>query len=131
MMRSRGPSPHWTKVSPDTFVQCAASRATPHERHRFQRNRPRAAEGLALDPDGIPGGSAQGLEVDFVVPGWASAVQLIECKASGTPPPAMAAPLLRLAKAFETRKTYAIESLIVHEARSRRLKLNRPPCVAA
>jgi len=62
----------------------------------------------------------QGLEVDFVVPGRAGALRLIECKASGTITPAMAAPLLRLAKAFEARKRHAIEPLIVHEAPSGR-----------
>jgi len=58
------------------------------------------------------------LEVDFIVPGRAGALRLIECKASGTTTPAMAAPLLRLAKAFEARKRHAIEPLIVHEAPS-------------
>lgn len=60
----------------------------------------------------------QGLEVDFVVPGRAGAVQLIECKARGTVTPAMATPLLRLAKAFAGRKRHAVESLILHEAPS-------------
>lgn len=60
----------------------------------------------------------QGLEVDFVVPGRAGAVRLIECKASGTVTPAMAAPLLRLAKAFAARKKHAIEPLILHETAS-------------
>jgi uncharacterized protein len=60
----------------------------------------------------------QGLEVDFVVPGRAGAVRLIECKASGTITPAMAAPLLRLAKVFAARKKHAIEPLILHEAPS-------------
>lgn len=60
----------------------------------------------------------QGLEVDFVVPGRAGAVRLIECKASGTVTPAMAAPLLRLAKAFAARrKRHTTDLLIVHEAR--------------
>lgn len=58
----------------------------------------------------------QGLEVDFLVPGRAGAVQLIECKAGRTVTPAMAGPLLRLAKALGSRSRHAAEPLVIHEA---------------
>jgi predicted AAA+ superfamily ATPase len=45
----------------------------------------------------------QGLEVDFVVPEPGSAVRLVECKATTTPTPAMAAPMLKLAAAIRSK----------------------------
>jgi hypothetical protein len=45
----------------------------------------------------------QGLEVDFVVPAPAGALALIECKASYTVVPSMAAPMRRLAEAIAHR----------------------------
>jgi uncharacterized protein len=46
----------------------------------------------------------QGLEVDFLVPGRAGAVALVECKAGRTVAPAMAAPMQRLAEALKKRR---------------------------
>jgi predicted AAA+ superfamily ATPase len=60
----------------------------------------------------------QGLEVDFVVPGRAGAVRLVECKAGGTITPAMAAPLLRLAKALAARNRHRIEPMVLYQAPS-------------
>ena len=45
----------------------------------------------------------QGLEVDFVVPGPAGRLDLVEVKATHTPTPAMARPLLSLARALGER----------------------------
>lgn len=45
----------------------------------------------------------QGLEVDFIVPGRGSAIALVECKASRTVAPPMAAPLQRLGSAMRKR----------------------------
>lgn len=45
----------------------------------------------------------QGLEVDFVAPGKSGAIRLIEAKASRTVTPDMAAPMRRLAAAFDKR----------------------------
>ena len=42
----------------------------------------------------------QGLEVDFVIPGPAGSLRLVECKASGTVSPDMARPAARLAEAL-------------------------------
>ena len=47
----------------------------------------------------------QGLEVDFVVPGAAGSVLLVECKAGRTVTPAMATPLRRLAEAMARVKS--------------------------
>lgn len=62
----------------------------------------------------------QGLEVDFVVPGRAGAITLIEAKASRTPRPADAAPLGRLAAAFEARGVAGtrLRRFLVHRGRS-------------
>jgi hypothetical protein len=46
----------------------------------------------------------QGLEVDFLVPGTAGSVSLVECKATRTVTPAMAAPMLRLAEALKKKR---------------------------
>lgn len=56
----------------------------------------------------------QGLEVDFVVPGRAGALSLIEAKATRTPRASMAAPLGRLAESFETRQRREIRRFVVH-----------------
>lgn len=53
----------------------------------------------------------QGLEVDFVVPGGAGLLLLVEAKATKTPKPSMAQPLSRLAKAI---KAYQTRSILVH-----------------
>jgi predicted AAA+ superfamily ATPase len=56
----------------------------------------------------------QGLEVDFVVPGPEGRVLLVEAKAGRTVRPEMAAPLRRLAGAFESR-SQAVQAVVVHE----------------
>lgn len=60
----------------------------------------------------------QGLEVDFVVPGRASSIALIEAKATRTPQAAMAGPLVRLAAAFAARGGPAgrLRSYLVHRS---------------
>ena len=60
----------------------------------------------------------QGLEVDFVVPGRSGAISLIECKATHTPTPAMAAPMLRLraAVAKQRGKSTRVDMHVVHLA---------------
>jgi len=60
----------------------------------------------------------QGLEVDFLVPGKGGAVRLVECKASKTVTPAMAAPMKRLAEALKQQrpKGTKIDLHLVHEA---------------
>lgn len=59
----------------------------------------------------------QGLEVDFVVPGPAGAVVLVECKAGRTVTPAMAAPLRRLAEAMARAKSHrpSVSLTVVHQ----------------
>jgi hypothetical protein len=59
----------------------------------------------------------QGLEVDFVIPGRGSSLALVECKATRTVTPAMAAPLRRLGEAVRrTRpKGTAVDMFLVHE----------------
>lgn len=59
----------------------------------------------------------QGLEVDFLVPGTSGRLQLVECKASRTVVPAMAAPMQRLAAAISgaKRPRPPIDMTIVHE----------------
>ena len=60
----------------------------------------------------------QGLEVDFLVPGSGGCVRLVECKASKTVTPAMAAPMKRLAAALAEKrpKGSRAELFLVHEA---------------
>jgi predicted AAA+ superfamily ATPase len=60
----------------------------------------------------------QGLEVDFVVPGRGSSVSLVECKATRTVTPAMAAPMQRLAEAMKKKrpKGAAVNMFLVHQA---------------
>ena len=58
----------------------------------------------------------QGLEVDFLVPGKAGAVHLIEAKAGATVDPRMADPMRRLAEALGRRTPKShVEMTIVHE----------------
>ncbi|MEO8350552.1 MAG: ATP-binding protein [Chthoniobacteraceae bacterium] len=61
---------------------------------------------------------AQGLEVDFLMPGRSGALTLIECKSTSTVTPAMAAPMQRLAEAMGKRraKSPPVEKLLVHQA---------------
>lgn len=60
----------------------------------------------------------QGAEVDFLVPGRAGAITLVECKYSKTVSPAMASPMLRLAQAIETKRAVktSVQMLLVHTA---------------
>jgi hypothetical protein len=60
----------------------------------------------------------QGLEVDFLVPGRAGAVALVECKAGRTVTPAMAAPMQRLAEALNRKRAKAAASkmFLVHQS---------------
>jgi predicted AAA+ superfamily ATPase len=59
----------------------------------------------------------QGLEVDFLVPGSGSAVWLVECKATSSVTPAMAAPMRRLADALRAKRPRgtAVKMFLVHE----------------
>jgi hypothetical protein len=57
----------------------------------------------------------QGLEVDFVTPGRAGALRLVEAKAGRTVTPAMATPMQRLAEAFRRREPRRkVEMYLVH-----------------
>jgi hypothetical protein len=60
----------------------------------------------------------QGLEVDFLVPGRAGTVDLVECKAGRTVTPSMAAPMLRLATALRADRGQAAETkmFLVHQS---------------
>ena len=59
----------------------------------------------------------QGLEVDFVVPGRSGSVALVECKATRTVTPAMAAPMQHLRQAFTKRRgpRTRVDMFVVHE----------------
>jgi len=59
----------------------------------------------------------QGLEVDFVVPGTSGGLSLVECKASKTVTPAMAAPLVKLAAAARRARRGAIRAFVAHQPR--------------
>jgi predicted AAA+ superfamily ATPase len=61
----------------------------------------------------------QGLEVDFVVPGRAGSVTLVECKASRTVSPAMASSMQRLRQAMGARKPRVTRAdmVVVHQMR--------------
>lgn len=61
---------------------------------------------------------AQGLEVDFMVPRRGSAVALVECKASRTVTPSMAAPMLRVADALTSKRAAdgGTSMYVVHQA---------------
>ncbi len=63
---------------------------------------------------------AQGLEVDFLLPGRSGSISLIECKASHTVTPAMAAPMRRLHEALQSRRPKGAEIAmsVVHRAPS-------------
>ena len=60
----------------------------------------------------------QGLEVDFLVPGRAGAVALVECKAGRTVTPAMAAPMQRLSAALKRSRAKAAGTrmFLVHQS---------------
>jgi len=60
----------------------------------------------------------QGLEVDFLVPGKDGAVALVECKATRTVTPAMAAPLQRLAEALTKKRPHVtgVSMSLVHQS---------------
>jgi len=60
----------------------------------------------------------QGLEVDFLMPRESGAVALVECKATQTVTPAMAAPMRRLAEAFKKKRPRGIrvEMSLVHQS---------------
>lgn len=60
----------------------------------------------------------QGLEVDFVVPAKDGGLSLVECKASKTVLPAMAAPLVKLAAAARRTRRGAIRAFVAHQAPS-------------
>ncbi|MBM3880838.1 MAG: ATP-binding protein [Verrucomicrobia bacterium] len=61
---------------------------------------------------------AQGLEVDFLVPGRGGAMSLVECKASRTVKPEMAVPMQRLAAALRAarRKGVSLSLSLVHQS---------------
>ena len=60
----------------------------------------------------------QGLEVDFLVPGRAGTVSLVECKAARTVTPFDAAPMRRLAEALRKKRRRAarVELHLVYQA---------------
>ena len=60
----------------------------------------------------------QGLEVDFLVPGRAGAVALVECKAGRTVTPSMALPMQRLAAALKSKRQNAADTkmFLVHQS---------------
>jgi len=60
----------------------------------------------------------QGLEVDFLVPGKDGTVALVECKATRTVTPAMAAPLQRLAEALAKKRprVAGVSMSLVHQS---------------
>ena len=59
----------------------------------------------------------QGLEVDFLMPRRSGTMALVECKASRTVTPRMAAPLQQLGAAMKKKRRNAVvEMLLVHQA---------------
>jgi hypothetical protein len=60
----------------------------------------------------------QGLEVDFLVPGRAGAVALVECKAGRTVTPSMTVPMQRLAAALKSKRAKAAGTtmFLVHQS---------------
>jgi predicted AAA+ superfamily ATPase len=64
----------------------------------------------------------QGLEVDFMLPTPNGGVDMIECKATRTPMPGMAASLARLTRAFQEKRTLArpARCFILHRKGDRR-----------
>lgn len=59
----------------------------------------------------------QGLEVDFLIPARRGSVSLVECKATHTVVPAMAAPMQRLGQALRNKRAYGggVEMFLVHQ----------------
>lgn len=60
----------------------------------------------------------QGLEVDFLLPGRAGALKLVECKAGRTVSPSMASPLMRLAATIKARRPAGtvLDLILVNQA---------------
>ena len=59
----------------------------------------------------------QGVEVDFVVPGQGGALSLVECKATRTPVPSMAARMIHLAQvARKSRGKRSVDMVLVHQS---------------
>jgi len=60
----------------------------------------------------------QGLEVDFLVPGRAGAISLVECKATRTITPAMAGPMRKLADSIKGKRQgqTPIKMFLVHQS---------------
>lgn len=54
----------------------------------------------------------QGLEVDFVIPGKAGSVHLVECKNTSTPTASMAVPVQRLADAFRKKGNVTTATIV-------------------
>lgn len=74
----------------------------------------------------------QGLEIDFVTPGPAGALRLIEAKASATVTPAMAIPMQRIAEAWRKKtRRGAIEMYLVHQPSSQGASRAVAPGVSA
>lgn len=63
----------------------------------------------------------QGLEVGFLVPGKNGAVSMIECKATRTPVPSMAASLVKLRDAFQEKQKVkrGVKCVLVHRKGAR------------
>jgi len=61
----------------------------------------------------------QGLEVDFVIPGPAGGLRMVEVKATATPTPDMAKPMLRLTTAWRDsgRRHGTVSLVVVHQPR--------------
>lgn len=58
----------------------------------------------------------QGLEVDFLIPGRGGSVSLVECKATRTVAPAMAAPMQRLSQVLRKKRTHGgVNMFLVHQ----------------
>ncbi len=58
----------------------------------------------------------QGLEIDFLIPGPGGSVSLVECKATRTVTPGMAAPMRRLAEALKKRRRGGrVQMTVVHQ----------------
>ena len=73
----------------------------------------------------------QGLEVDFVVPGKGGSFHLVEAKATRSPTPAMATPMIKLATAMRERQRGAISSYLVHRGPTATTSHALAPGVAA
>jgi len=61
---------------------------------------------------------AQGLEVDFLVPGQGGSLSLLECKASRTVKPSMALPMQRLAEALRQKhpRIASVQMSLIHQS---------------